>query len=536
MNTLQAKTFYLQSMLKKLFYIVWFISLQLYLGGCNQHKTEEKDTYLSDEQSVQHGQALFTQYCSSCHNFETTEIGPNLRGVTAEQRKEWLVSFIHNAPQLIESGDARAVQLYEEYKQPMPAFTMLGAPDIEALLAYIHLYQEKAGEKEVAGGLENPIPTKISSSGLSLVLEKVLTLPASAEDPPLARINKLLALKGKQGERLFIHDLRGKMYEIKNNTPHVYLDMNEEMPDFIDKPGLGTGLGSFDFHPEFENNGLFYTTHTEPKDTAPADFAIPDTIQVVLQWVLTEWKATDPQAEKFIGTHRELLRADMYSGIHGCQELTFNPLAQPGEADYGLLYLGTGDGGTGFSQYSFLCHDKGRIWGSVIRIDPAGNNSKNGNYGIPADNPFVNEPGALGEIWAYGFRNPHRITWDLTGSGKMFISNIGQHGIEEVELGIPGADYGWPEREGTFVIDGKVQAQVVFPLPSDDPDKYTYPVVQYDHDEGNAISGGFVYAGDEIPLLRGKYIFGDIVQGRVFYVENEEIQLGQQAPIYELGV
>src|SRR5690606_18403702 len=215
---------------------------------------------------------------------------------------------------------------------------------------------------------------------------------------------------------------------------------------------------------------------------------------------------------------------------------TFNPLARPGDADYGLLYLGTGDGGAGFSQYSFLCHDKSRIWGTVIRIDPTGNNSKNGKYGIPADNPFVDDPDALGEIWAYGFRNPHRISWDLTGSEKMFISNIGQHGIETVNLGKAGADYGWPIREGTFVIDGEIQEQVVFPIPPDDPYKYTYPVAQYDHDEGNAISGGFVYAGTEVPSLRGKYIFGDIVQGRVFDVEVSEMQQGKQAPIYELNV
>jgi glucose/arabinose dehydrogenase/cytochrome c2 len=517
--------------------LILFSFLLLLLPACVQNKAEE-DTYLSDEQSVLNGEELFNQYCAACHNFETTEIGPNLSGVTAEESKQWLASFIKNAPQVIESGDERAVQLFEEFNQYMPAFTMLGEPDIEALLAYIHTHQKKTDEKEekVAGGLENPVPAKIPPSNLSLVLEKFLTMPVSAEEPPVTRINKLLSIKGKQGERLFIHELRGELYEIREGSPQIYLDMTKELPNFIDRPGLGTGLGSFDFHPDFENNGLLYTTHTEPENTAPADFAIADTIQVVLQWVLTEWKTPNPQATKFTGTHREMLRVDMYSGIHGFQELTFNPLAVHGEADYGMLYLGIGDGGATLGGYPFMSGDKGKIWSTVLRFDPTGTNSKNGNYGIPADNPFVEEPNALGEVWCYGFRNPHRICWDLSGSKKMFITDIGQGNIEEVNLGKSGANYGWPKREGTFVIDMEGNPEVAFPLPSDDQDVYTYPVIQYDHDEGNAISGGFVYAGTEVPTLRGKYVFGDIVQGRLFYTENREMQQGQQAQIYELGV
>jgi glucose/arabinose dehydrogenase len=312
--------------------------------------------------------------------------------------------------------------------------------------------------------------------------------------------------------------------------------MAVEFPDFIHIPGYGTGFGSFAFHPDFENSGLLYTTHTEPPKTAPADFPLPDSVRTTLQWVLTEWWVDDVQAESLTGKHRELLRVDMYGGAHGCQELTFNPLAKPGEKDYGMLYLGVGDGSLGLSPYSYLCHDKGKIWSAVVRIDPAGNNSENGRYGIPKDNPFVGDPEALGEVWAYGFRNPHRISWDLTGSGKMFITNIGQHSVEEVNLGKAGTDYGWPEREGTFLFDVLANPELVYPLPEKDSIPYTYPVAQYDHDDGNAISGGFVYAGNEIPLLRGKYIFGDIPRGKVFYAEVSEMEPGQQAKVYTLNI
>jgi len=521
----------------------------LLFTGCTQNKPEEKeaeeiavkakaeDKILTDELSIQSGQQLFNQHCAACHNFESAEIGPNLSGVTSERDKEWLMSFIKNAPKMIESGDERAVELFEKYKQYMPAFTMLKDEDIEHLLAFIHRFSRgiERSKNNRPGGIINPIPERVSASGISLVLEKMTTIPPSAENPPLARINKFSAVEGSWGERLFIHDLRGKLYEINNTQPNVYLDIAEQFGSFIHTPGWGTGFGSFAFHPEFEKNGLFYTTHTDSVGTAPADFTYPDSIRVKLQWVLMEWKADDAKAATFTGTNRELLRIDTYGTAHGVQEVTFNPLPKVGQDDYGMLYLCVGDGSAAF-RYPFMCGDKSKIWGTVVRIDPTGNNSENGKYGIPKDNPFVNDPDALGEVWALGFRNPHRISWDLSGSGKMFITNIGQHSIEEVNLGIPGAHYGWPEREGKFLYDVYANPEVVYPLPEKDSIPYTYPVAQYDHDDGNAISGGFVYAGDEIPLLKGKYIFGDIPRGKLFYAEVDEMELGQQAPVYQLNI
>ena len=141
--------------------------------------------------------------------------------------------------------------------------------------------------------------------------------------------------------------------------------------------------------------------------------------------------------------------------------------------------------------------------------------------------------GALPEIWCRGFRNPHRITWDQSGSGKMFISNIGQHSVEEVNLGKAGADYGWPNREGLLLFDVNANTELVYPLPDDDSG-YTYPAIQYDHDEGNAISGGFAYSGTKVSLLKNKYIFGDIPRGTLFFSELTDIIEGQQAPVLRL--
>ena len=242
----------------------------------------------------------------------------------------------------------------------------------------------------------------------------------------------------------------------------------------------------------------------------------------------------DPNAPVFSGKGREMLRVNMVNQIHGVQEITFNPFAKPGSPDYGLLYIGVGDGGAAEQHYSFLCNSNKTIWSTVIRIDPKGTNSKNGHYGIPAVNPFAQDkdPATLGEIFATGFRNPNRIYW--SPDGKMLISDIGLTNIEELNIGKAGANYGWPAREGTFLLNYQGKMDKVYPLPADDEKfNFTYPVVQFDHDEGNAFSAGFVYNGT-IPLLKGKYIFGDIVRGRVFFVENSQLKLGQQAPIQEL--
>ena len=313
------------------------------------------------------------------------------------------------------------------------------------------------------------------------------------------------------------------------------MDMAKLKPNFINEPGLATGFGSFAFHPQFAKNGLFYTTHTEKADSAKADFSYADSIPVALQWVLTEWKADDPNAKTFKGTSRELLRVNMVSGIHGAQEINFNPLAKPGDEDYGLLYIGIGDGGCTENGYAFLAHSKQKPWGTILRIDPSGNNSTNKKYGIPATNPFVKNKNDLGEIYAYGFRNPHRFTW--THSGEMLACNIGHGNIESINLIKKGNDYGWPIREGNFSLNPYGDLNKVHPLPPNDSSYHiTYPVAEYDHDEGKAICGGYEYTGNAVPQLKGKFLFGDIPTGRLFYIDMKDIKQGSEATIKEWQV
>ena len=161
------------------------------------------------------------------------------------------------------------------------------------------------------------------------------------------------------------------------------------------------------------------------------------------------------------------------------------------------------------------------VYGALLRISPLVGNGAPYTYGIPASNPFASDgdPATLGEIYAYGFRNAHRLTWSRTGLGGPFISELGEHNLEEVDVLAAGANYGWPVREGNRAINPQNLGSV-FPLPANDASfGFTYPAAQYDHEEGDAIAGGFLVEGTVgmASRLHGAFVFGDIVNGRVFY-------------------
>jgi mono/diheme cytochrome c family protein len=502
--------------------------------SCSSGEQKLEELIPMDEVALASGEDLFDTHCSSCHGFEEDGIGPHLGGITRAQPLDWLRRFIKNPAEVIDSGDKRAAAVFERYKSYMPGFAYLEEKDIDAIIAYMHQFPApQVAENGRADSIMNPIPEPIPLSDLIVELEWISTIPASSENKPLTRIAKM-DYHPVTGD-LYIMDLRGKMYQMRGPETQLYLDMQEKMPAFINEPGLATGFGSFAFHPDFGTNGLLYTSHTEKPGTAPADFAYGDSIKSTLQWVVTEWQTEQPLEVPLRAQSRELFRIDMVTGIHGMQELTFNPLVEKGDPDYGLLYIGIGDGGSVGAGHPWIPHGVSQAWGSIFRIDPSGRNSGNGNYGIPSGNPFLDKEGALPEIYAHGFRNAHRISW--TADGKMLATNIGQGQIESIYIVRAGDDYGWPVREGTFVIESGLAINQVFPLPENDMEfGYTYPVAMYDHDEGNAISGGYEYQGTEVPALQGKYLFGDIVRGRLFFVETADLIRGRQAPIYEWKV
>jgi len=211
----------------------------------------------------------------------------------------------------------------------------------------------------------------------------------------------------------------------------------------------------------------------------------------------------------------------------------FNPTAKPGSADYGLLYTSGSD--TGFSNgrgpnanNPTQTQRLDSVITAILRIDPRSPSESKGtkglgDYTIPPSNKFAadGDPKTLGEIYAYGFRNAHRLSWDVDGT--MFASDIGMNNIEEINIVRNGENYGWMKREG-FFENGMVRPggslDQLFTLPAEilkgqKKDEFTYPVAIYDHDEGQAVSGGFAYHG-RIAALRDKFVFGDVNRGRVF--------------------
>jgi len=522
--------------MKKGILIIVFASLIIVHNSSCDLSTSSNSSIATDPGSIAAGEKSFNINCSGCHNFRHDAIGPQLSGLTNDISAEWIGNFIKDPQQLINSKDEHAVQLHEKYKTTMPSFSWLKEDEIKNIIAFIHSHKENRQQKtnENDNALSNPIPDPIKLSGLVAGLQLVTQIPASSDSgkTPLARITEMKIQPGTND--LFVVDLRGKLYRLRNNKPVVYMDIAKLKPKFISEPGLATGFGSFAFHPDFLRNGLLYTTHAEATGSGKADFGFADSIEVAMQWVLTEWKVNDPKAGTFSGAGRELMRINMVTNIHGVQEIAFDPFAKGGHEDYGLLYIGVGDGGAVENGYQFLAHDKGKVWGTILRIDPAGKNSANGQYGIPPTNPLAKDKDAVGEIYSYGFRNPHRFTW--CKKNEMLAFNVGHANIESIDLIKPGHDYGWPIREGSFLVNPYGDLKRIYSLPvNDSVYKITYPVAEYDHDEGKAISGGYEYRGT-IPALKGKFLFGDIPTGRLFYIDMADMKQGVFATIREWKV
>ncbi len=241
--------------------------------------------------------------------------------------------------------------------------------------------------------------------------------------------------------------------------------------------------------------------------------------------VITEWTADDPKNDSFVGAHRELMRIEQPFDGHNVGQIAFDPGAVPEDADFGYLFITLGDGGTdGFPNTPYdpmqLAQDLTSPLGSILRIDPEGNDSANGRYGIPEDNPFyeATNPATVREIWAYGLRNPHRIIWDESADGTMLISDIGLTQVEEINIGIAGANYGWNLREGNRRTNRDNQNELLT-LPEDDHTLgFVYPVAFYTHPDGNgAIAGGIPYRGTEIPGLVGHFLFADFTAKDSWY-------------------
>ncbi|NIJ53457.1 PQQ-dependent sugar dehydrogenase [Dyadobacter arcticus] len=326
------------------------------------------------------------------------------------------------------------------------------------------------------------------------------TLSATNAFPALT-FNRPVEIQQVAGDstRFFVVEQEGVINVFSNNksvaTSQIFLDIKSKV-----QAGGERGLLGLAFHPDFKTNGYFFVNYTAGSP---------------LKTVISRFKAAsstgnqaDPQSEAILFTFNQ-----PYDNHNG-GSLQFGK--------DGLLYIATGDGGSGGDPQNNAQNHRSHL-GKILRVDV--NKTDKGNYGIPADNPFVAaSSGFLPEIYAYGLRNPWRISFD-TETGRLFAGDVGQNVREEIDIITKGGNYGWRLKEGVDCYN-----------PSSDcnPAGLTEPIHDYKQDNGDrSITGGYVYRGTAIPSLSGKYIYGDYVSGRIWALEMDGDKKKSNAVILE---
>jgi glucose/arabinose dehydrogenase/plastocyanin len=373
--------------------------------------------------------------------------------------------------------------------------------------------------------ITDPIPQKIAKGTIAIEVQTIVDGLAS----PLG-----MAMPDDGTGRMFVYEQLGLIWVVRQGTKLAtpLLDIRARL--VLLGPYDERGLLGVAVHPNFAQQPLIYTYSSETNN-GPADFptTLPAGATNNHQSVITEWRiATGNSNQVDVASRRELLRIDEPQSNHNGGAMHFGP--------DGFLYISLGDGGQADDEGDGHSaggngQDISNLLGDLIRIDVDGTNSVNGRYGVPADNPFVGVAG-VDEIYAYGFRNPYRFSFDRMG-GSIYLGDVGQNAVEEVDIVTKGGNFGWRVKEGSFFFDpngasaGYVTDVPVVPVPPGLID----PIAQYDHDEGLAVVGGYVYRGSAITALQGRYVMADwgnfsVPSARLFYLDDanavKEFRLG----------
>jgi glucose/arabinose dehydrogenase/plastocyanin len=388
----------------------------------------------------------------------------------------------------------------------------------------------------------------ITNGNISLFLQPVATgmaAPDYAISPPGDK------------SRLFVVEQNGLLRIIENGVllPGAALDIQSRVtpPLNLASPNDERGFLGLAFHPDYNNPAspgyrTLYTYNSEmiPPETAPT-YPVPTSATNNYMNVVNEWKISTTNANVVdSASRREVISFGKTAGNHNGGTIAFGP--------DGYLYLGLGDGGdandVGISHIEpgGNAQNLSTPLGKMLRFDPlhpsltaasADTISANGQYRIPVTNPFK-EAGQVPEIYAYGLRNPYRFSFDQQ-NGELILADVGQNNIEEINRIVPGGNFGWPIKEGDFLFNrtngpsgnaGTIGAPPGNRSPGApgglvDPISGTEGTLEYDHNDGISITGGFVYRGTAFPELYGKYIFGDLAlrtapvraDGRIFYAD-----------------
>jgi len=280
-----------------------------------------------------------------------------------------------------------------------------------------------------------------------------------------------LANSSDNSGRIFIVEKPGKIISLKNGTKTTFLDIT----DRVRSKESERGLLSVAFHPEFIKNGRYFVYYTDSRGDV----------------IVSEFNSSSGNKNEKV-----IMKIKQPYSNHNGGQLEFGP--------DGYLYIGTGDGGAGGDPL-----ENGQnilsLLGKILRIDI----NSGDIYNVPTSNPFINKSGK-DEIWAYGLRNPWRFSFDRE-TGDLYIADVGQNKWEEINFQPSGSgggeNYGWRYLEGfnTFDLDSDI-----------DLSSLTMPVIEYSHQDGCSVTGGYVYRGERYRDIQGTYFFGDFCSGIIW--------------------
>lgn len=262
------------------------------------------------------------------------------------------------------------------------------------------------------------------------------------------------------------------------------------------------GLLGIAFHPNFKKNKKLYLNYTIKKGSS--DYT------EVSEWLFLSNKEI---AKSKLKKQKIILQIKQPFANHNGGSIVFGPDK--------MLYIGLGDGGFANDPHKNGQNSK-TLLGSMLRLD-VDKKSSDRNYSIPKDNPFVGKADYREEIWALGLRNPWK--YSFTPKGKLIVADVGQDKWEEINIIEKGKNYGWNYREGRHCFSPKKNCQK----------NSVDPIYEYGRDEGASITGGYVYTGNEIKALRGKYLFADFVSGRVWAIDFSQMKNQEVKKVYSLG-
>lgn len=317
-----------------------------------------------------------------------------------------------------------------------------------------------------------------NDSNIELIDEEGKTIALIEPFPNLSFSQPLdLQTPVDDSNRLFVVEKRGRIVVFENDFASM------TTTNFLNLTNISTtseqGLLGLAFHPNYNSNGYFYVYYTPTASLS----------------VISRFTVSADANVADAGSEEVLLEIPQPLTNHNGGQVSFGP--------DGFLYIAIGDGGGGGDPDN-NSQNRSNLLGKILRIDV--DNRENGlNYAIPSSNPFVNDAQVRPEIYAYGLRNPWRMSFDMQ-NGTLWTGDVGQGEREEINVITSGGNYGWKILEGTSCFSGDCETTGL-----------TAPVFEYGHDNGDrSITGGFVYRGAAIPSLNGKYIYGDFVSGRIW--------------------